>query len=123
MESKELNINSGRLFKDRDHAIKQIGTKINSSLPECLQDNKIRADRLLFKEAQYFYTQRRNSMQQQILIDNLQYLMLKEVLSFTEETPDQVIKTQRVKKTLDTAKKVVIAHETQEQKQQRLMRI
>ena len=99
--------------------MEKINLKGKADLPDCLRHNKIKADTLLFKEAQYFYSKRKTSLQQQIVIDNLQYLMIREVLEFTNVTPDEVMKTQKVKKLIDTGRQVAKANETEEEKLKR----
>ena len=102
-----LDLPSDRQAITKDQAIKKINLKNKVALPVCLTDNKIKADKLLYKEAQYFYSQRKVSLQRQIVIDNLHYLMQREILEFTNQSPEEVMKTQRIKKTLDTAKRVI----------------
>ena len=53
-------------LKDRilrtGEAVDRIKLPKNVSLPESLTENKLRAEKLLFREAQYFYSHRKNSL-------------------------------------------------------------
>ena len=53
-----------------------------------MQENTIKADKLLFKEAQYLYSQRLVTLQKQVVIDNLHYIMFQKVFGNMNTTPE-----------------------------------
>ena len=65
----------------REDALKQLALlQDDNHLPASLQENKMRADYLLFKEAQVNYMQRRRQMMKQIIFDNVHYCTLKQIM-------------------------------------------
>ena len=58
----------------REDALKSLESLTkNNNLPESLLENKIKAEPLLFREAQLNYTKHRRALQRQIVVDNLHF--------------------------------------------------
>ena len=57
------------------------------NLPESLQENTIKAEPLLFKEAQVNYAKRRKAIQRQIVIDNFHFCTQQKILKYAK--PDE----------------------------------
>ena len=60
----------------REDALEQFNDALidYASLPEVLQKNNIKADHLLFKEAQVQYLKRKKELEKQIVIDNVHFV-------------------------------------------------
>ena len=46
------------------------------------------ADKLLFKEAQFLYSQRMVTLQKQVVIDNLHYIMFQKIFGSLNASPE-----------------------------------
>lgn len=63
------------------------------------------ADKLLFKEAQFLYSQRMVTLQKQVVIDNLHYIMFQKIFGTVYTTPDEAARRQRNQKVIDLGKR------------------
>ena len=75
------------------------------ALPYCLRENYMDADRLLFREAQFSYSKRKTTLQKQIVIDNLQYLMQRQLFEFTFTNPKEIERQNRNRRVIDMVRK------------------
>ena len=100
-------INSSRQkMITRDEQLGKINVE-KERLPKCLRKNKMNADELLFKEAQFTHAQRKANLQRQIVVDNLQFLMLEAITEFAHVDPKEAERQMRNRQVVDLAKRVI----------------
>ena len=90
----------------RDEQLGKINVE-KERLPKCLRKNKMNADELLFKEAQFTHAQRKANLQRQMVVDNLQFLMLEAITEFAHVNPKEAERQMRNRQVVDLAKRVI----------------
>jgi len=71
----------------------------------------MRADRLLIAEAQMNYMQRRKQMMKQVIIDNVHYCTMKQILDRAVDPPEEIERKERNQHVKAKARKLIVHDE------------